>query len=85
MPRLYIGEFGVVIEEQNQASPLPPTQGHCPLSHYGLGILNEHLGKAGLKSRSRARHKIPFGGMGLEVTMTPSVYQMLGIQPYAYF
>ena len=85
MPSLDIGELGVVIEEEDQASPLPTTQGHRPLSHHGLGIIDERLGKAGLKNWSRARHKIPFGGMGLEVTMTPSVYQMLGIKPYAYF
>jgi hypothetical protein len=85
MPSLDIGERGVVMEEQDQASPLPTTQGHRPLSHHGLGIIDKRLGKAGLKSRSRARHAIPFGSMGLEVTMTPSVYQMLGIQPYAYF
>ena len=85
MPSLYIGELGVVMEEQDQASPLPTTQGHRPLSHHGLSIIDERLGKAGLKSRSWARHKLPFGGMGLEVTMTPSVYQRLGIKPYAYF
>lgn len=73
------------MEEQDQASPLPTTQGHCPLSHHSLGIIDERLRKAGLKSRSRARHTIPFGSMGLEVTMMPSVYQMLGIQPYVYF
>lgn len=82
MPSLDIGELGVVMEEQDQASPLPTTQGHRPLRHHGLGIIDERLGKAGLKSRSRARHTIPFGSMDLEVTMTPSVYQMLGIQPY---
>jgi hypothetical protein len=85
LPSLDIGELGVVMEEQDQARPLPTTQGHRPLSHHGLGIIDERLGKAGLKSRRRARHKLPFGGMGLEVTMTPSVYQRLGIKPYAYF
>ena len=85
MPSLDSGERGVVMEEQDQARSLPTTQGHRPLSHHGLGIIDKRLGKAGLKSRSRARHKLPFGGMGLEVTMTPSVYQKLGIKPYAYF
>ena len=85
MPRLDIGELGVVMEEQDQASPLPPTQGHRPLRYHDLGIIDERLRKAGLKSRSRARHTIPFGSMGSEATMTPSVYQMLGIQPYVYF
>jgi hypothetical protein len=73
------------MEEQHQASPLPTTQGHRPLSHHVLGVIHERLGKAGLKSRNRAGHKIPFSGMDLEVTMMPSVYQMLGTQPYTYF
>jgi hypothetical protein len=73
------------MEEQDQASPLPTTQGHRPLSHHVLGVIHERLGKAGLKSRNRARQKMPFRGMGWEVTMMPFVYQMLGTQPYTYF
>ena len=53
--------------------------------HHRLGLIDERLEKAGLKSRSRARHKLPFGGMDLEVTMTPSGSQRLGIKPHAYF
>ena len=69
------------MEEQDQARSLPTTQGHRPLSHHGLGIIDKRLGKAGLKSRSRARHKLPrrygFGGHDDALSVPEVGYQTL--------